>query len=273
MTPVVLQAAAAAAAAILAGSSGLNMYQTYQLSSYLDADRRGTLPRPPSSPPSATLAEYLPPAAAAGYRRPLVALAPPEKSVDDVLRDLRSMSRSELLNLFLRCPAPRDAAAAAGEWDGTLLDNGGIVMSSASALLTDAAFGRGRSWAGKSIGVRGSGVRDVGGINRFRPRRPEEDRAAAEGTEAEHRFDCSVRPSRIDPGSESLLLEYRDYQGALSPWRGMRDELRVLRLSDGRRKRGGGGSVLIGMGCMDWSGAFWRDGFMNCAPFCLYIRD
>jgi hypothetical protein len=81
----------------------------------------------------------------------------------------------------------------------------------------------------------------------------------------------AVAPSDGD----ALILDYNRYQPWYSPWRTMTDEIRVVRLSspspssflgvapgDGE---GSDGTVLLGWGCMKWSG-----GILNASPFCLY---
>lgn len=77
-----------------------------------------------------------------------------------------------------------------------------------------------------------------------------------EGDSLDHTFDYSLEGSALDDGY-SCVLRYRRHHSRLSLWRSMRDELRVLSLTDG--------DVLIGMGSMTWSG-----GSLNASPFCLW---
>jgi len=231
------------------------MYETYRLSETV-----GDKNFPSYAPSSQLLEAYLPPTDAPPSE---VAMAPLGRSYDKILSDLRNMNRLELLVLFLKCRSPRNIAEVRGDWDGELLDNGGAVMTSVSSFLTDRLFGKGRKWNGKAFYPQNKDYISGDGVNRFLS-------IGEKGLpETEHKFDWSLESSHIDPKSKSLLLAYHRFQGRLSPWRGMRDEVRVLQVQNGRRL-GDGGCILIGMGCMDWSGAFWRNGFMNCAPFCLY---
>ena len=79
--------------------------------------------------------------------------------------------------------------------------------------------------------------------------------------ETQHKFDYSTSPSFF--GGQGLVLKYKEYQGVLSPWRTMEDEVRVFR----PRSKGGGrqdACILLGMGSIAWSG-----GYFNSQPFCL----
>lgn len=83
-----------------------------------------------------------------------------------------------------------------------------------------------------------------------------------------HAFDCVIQDSRVlgDESSSSMLLDYNPYQGRLSLWKTMVDELRILDITvydDDNSEM----DVMIGLGWMGWSGGRW-----NCAPFCLYRR-
>lgn len=268
MLSTTIAAAAAAITTALAGSSAINMYQTYSVTEKVSTGRgsNDAFPWELVSSGSPLLREYI----SADGTTPTPAQVAAEKTAAEVVSDLREMPRRDLLALFLACEAPEDATAVGGEWNGLLLENNGPLMTAVSAFLSNRLFGRGRIWNGKAIGVGAAeeGDSGAGGINRFYPGK--ERGVDGEVMDKEHRFDCSVQPSRLDCGTKSLLMEYAPYQGRLSLWRGMRDELRVLRPPSGENGEGG---VLLGMGCMTWSGAFLRDGFLNCAPFCVFIAD
>ena len=79
-------------------------------------------------------------------------------------------------------------------------------------------------------------------------------------------FDYSIGKSILpSPSSinKSLFNKYASHCSSLSPmsllWRGMVDELRVIKV--GKEK------VLLGLGYFTWSG-----GVYNLAPFCLVAR-
>lgn len=231
--------------ATLAVNSAVNMLQTYNTLSSFSSSSASDAPPSLQTVNAHPLNEYL----TSNGRQ---AIVDPSKSVEDIVDDMKLMSRRDLLELWLRCESPPPIDIQ-GDWNGALLDNNGPVMTTVSTILTDLCFGRGRKWAGKSF-------RSSEGINRFSPRR----RKNRQQLEHQHQFDLSVERSRLDPKGESLTLRYSNYQRRLSLWRSMRDEVRVLRLD------GEGRGVLIGLGCMKWSGALWRDGMMNSSPFCLF---
>ena len=78
-----------------------------------------------------------------------------------------------------------------------------------------------------------------------------------------HAFAFGLRPSRVQPGTSSIQLDYAQYNSRLSPWYTMMDEVRLIHAaSDGSKEET---DVLIGMGCVAWGGGFW-----NAAPFCLW---
>jgi hypothetical protein len=139
-----------------------------------------------------------------------------------------------------------------------------LRQTSETSFITNKLFGRGRRWNGKAFADDGRT-----GINRFVA--PGSDRH-----EREHRFDISLERSRLVPAAAtehhqplSIVLRYGPYQrNPLSPWKTMRDEIRVVSATagsdDGQHQQQ---ILLLGMGCMAWSG-----GMLNCSPFCLY-RD
>jgi hypothetical protein len=191
-----------------------------------------------------------------------------------------------------------------GEWEGVLLENHGRIMTWVANLLTHrffAALARRQRralfaassppswWRGKSFS-RLAGGNITGGANRIdvvsRPaRRDTGQNASVAPVEHNHPFDVGVGPTRFpsprgrqqtkhrnicsnesgDSGSRdelALILTYRRHQPWYSPWRTMTDELRLLRTSPS------GPTVLLGWGCMAWSG-----GILNASPFCLYRKD
>jgi hypothetical protein len=123
------------------------------------------------------------------------------------------------------------------------------IQTLASNILTHKLFGRGRQWNGKAF------FEDGNGVNRFY------SSSEIGKTETEHSFDYAVEQTRIiGSKGESVLLRYNQYQPGLSLWRSMKDEIRLLPLSEDV-----GGQVLLGMGWMTWSG-----GILNASPFCLW---
>jgi hypothetical protein len=164
-------------------------------------------------------------------------LSSPEAAVDK----LQSLKRKELVQLFTACHAPSDLSEIAGEWNGCLLDNNGLTTI--SNILTHQLFGLrvGRNWNGKAF--RGNGK----GINRF---------TTKERTATEHVFEYSLQDSNIVGDSQSVRIDYWNYQSPISLWRTMRDEVRFIP---------GDVEVLLGMGSMGWSG-----GCKNCSPFCMW---
>jgi len=104
----------------------------------------------------------------------------------------------------------------------------------------------GRNWNGKAFYDSGEG------INRFY------SKSNNETAEKEHTFDYAVESSRLLPDTQSVILRYNKHQSFFSLWRTMMDEIRILPLLSDYE-------ILIGMGCMAWSG-----GMLNASPFCLY---
>lgn len=164
------------------------------------------------------------------------------QSTEAMLMYLQSLSRKELLLLFCASPAPSDLDVLLGEWSGILLDNNDLGMTRiGSKFMSNVLFGKGRPWNGKMFGQGGKGM------NRFRGK-------YNGAMQMEHSFDFSLQESILNKGTKSVLLDYSKYQFPLSLWRTMKDEVRCLPCG-----------VLIGFGCMAWSG-----GMRNAAPFCLY---
>lgn len=176
------------------------------------------------------------------------------------VRLLQSLGRPQLLQVFLSSTPPQDLDVLDGEWNGLLLDNNGKIMTAVSNIMTHTFFGRGRRWNGKQFFYSGSS--DPGkGINRFVTPTISSSSSSASlsGTivEKRHEFDFEIQESKLAPGSRSVRLVYNKYHRFLSPWHTMSDELRLVSAAET--------DVLIGMGCMAWSG-----GMLNASPFCLW---
>jgi hypothetical protein len=54
---------------------------------------------------------------------------PKDKNDQDVIHDLKRMPRRDLIQLFLYCDVPHDLNEISGDWDGILLDNNSILVS------------------------------------------------------------------------------------------------------------------------------------------------
>ena len=212
VTPL-LQAAGSATILILAACSGRNMMQTQNM--------------------------------VAGYdgRKTDIADIAASTFAADTAAKLGSMSRRDLLEVFLQSKPPKNVKAIEGEWNAYQPDNNGIIMTAVSSLLTNRLFGRGRTWNGKAFREGGQG------INRFY--------GNIAPCEEEHVFDYALQSSKLQPGTESIVLDYSPYQSPFSLWKTMQDEVRVVPCLDG--------DVLVGFGCMSWSG-----GMLNSSPFVLH---
>jgi hypothetical protein len=163
---------------------------------------------------------------------------------------LQSLKRKELLEIFCQSEAPEDVKTLEGEWNGCLLDNNSKIMTMISNILTHALFGKGfHRWNGKSFDP-ATGK----GINRFTKTSRKDSQPPEIGKR--HRFAFGLQPSRVQPETASIQLNYAKCSSPLSPWYTMMDEVRVVP---------GEPMVLIGMGCVAWGG-----GFLNAAPFCLW---
>ncbi len=203
---------------------------------------------------------------------PLDNISDKTSSISDCLQ---AMSRKQLLQVFAQGRAPTESELSEWfsnnettsycEWDGKLLDNDGIIMNGSSEILTNQLFGgnllpwrllgkaskaKGR-WKGKAFG--GPTTPKGGtGINRFRTKDG--------STFLRHSFDYEITESQVLQGGKAALhLDYSKYQGGLSLWWSMHDEVRVVDVKNDNDQ-----SVMIGMGWMGWSG-----GALNCAPFLL----
>jgi hypothetical protein len=112
----IAKAAAGAVTATLALSSGRNMLQTFQISR---AHQETTDTKAPWVPPSL-------------HRQsdpdPVTDPTSTTVTAKSVVSDLEELSRKELVELFLSCQPPANAAEIEGEWNGVLLENNGFVL-------------------------------------------------------------------------------------------------------------------------------------------------
>lgn len=102
---MIVNFAAAAVTAVLAVSSGQNMLQTLQASR--KDDNSNNNPR--------TLI-------GAGK------LIRPSETTDEVVAQIQSLKRHELLEIYFSSKAPKDLSEIEGQWDGCLLDNNSWIM-------------------------------------------------------------------------------------------------------------------------------------------------
>ena len=133
--------------------------------------------------------------------------------------------------------------------------------------MTHSLFSNGRRWSGKAFGMKQRGL----GVNRFHNRVQSEPQVGKDSdtvnddeTFYDHSFDYSLETSQLSPEIVSLVLRYRNHESFATSgwkillWKNMRDELRLIHCSNGDY-------VLLGWGCMAWSGGIW-----NASPFCLF---
>jgi hypothetical protein len=109
----IAKAAAGAVTATLALATGRNMLQTFQIS----RAHQETID---------TKAPWIPPSL---HRH----LSDPDSTstavaANSVVSDLEKLTRKELVELFLTCQPPANAAEIEGEWNGVLLENNGFVL-------------------------------------------------------------------------------------------------------------------------------------------------
>ena len=132
--------------------------------------------------------------------------------------------------------------------------------------MTNQLFGKNEPWNGKTFGA--SNV----GINRFVQTKKEDSNEKNSSTSIRktHNFAYTIQPSIF--GGSSIQLKYSPYQGNLSLWKTMVDELRIIKVPKGKIERSNQQNngdntdyILLGMGSMAWSG-----GMYNCQPFCLH---
>jgi hypothetical protein len=185
---------------------------------------------------------------------------PSRLPTDDIVNQLKSMNRMELLQVFKNSQAPTSISDIEGAWDGVLLENNGFVMTTISSILTNIFFSMGRRWNGKAFHADGHG------INRFIGKQDGADEFGTRPTtappttlETEHSFQYSIASSSVDKNSSAVKLVYAKFQSSWSLWKTMVDEVRLVPASNG--------GVLLGLGSMAWSG-----GMLNSTPFCLWRR-
>ena len=248
MVLVFFKTATSAIAGILAISSARNVLETALISS-------SPYPLPKSSSPigSPLLQKYT----RVDPHENVILSIDESMTSKEIVEDLNRMKRGDLLKLFALCNAPQKRKEVCGSYDGTLLNNN-IVLTAVSGFISNNLFGRNHGlWNGKTFGWNGIGV------NRFSStRQPKKVDGNNEplAVENEHHFDFKISPSERFKG-KAVSLNYEKYQPMLSPWKSMKDEVRVLRRRSKRRSKEG---ILLGIGSMGWSGSFW-----NCTPFCL----
>jgi hypothetical protein len=109
----IAKVAAGAVTATLALSSGRNMLQTFQISR---AHQETTDTKAPWVPPSLHLHLSDPDSTSTTVK------------ANSVVSDLEKLGRKELVELFLSCQPPANAAEIEGEWNGVLLENNGFVL-------------------------------------------------------------------------------------------------------------------------------------------------
>lgn len=127
-----------------------------------------------------------------------------------------------------------------------------------TGFITNVLFGKNTPWKGKAFGAVSANdsldqKRRVG-INRFM------EQTSIRKT---HKFDYSIESSFF--GRSSIRLNYSPYQGNLSLWKTMVDEVRVVEVPNRSEGEDHRDIILLGMGSMGWSG-----GMYNSSPFCLY---
>jgi hypothetical protein len=162
------------------------------------------------------------------------------------VEELQGLKRQDLLEVFRASYVPDNLSDIEGEWNGVILENNGLVMSSVTRFLTNGLFGRGRKWNGKAFFQQGKGV------NRFLSKNKHKS-----GIDQEHSFDYGIQPSALISEETSVMLVYNKYQSPASLWYTMKDEIRLIPHANGQ--------ILVGLGCMAWSG-----GMLNGSPFCLW---
>lgn len=266
-------AAIGAATVILSAASISNIYETYSLVQ-MHQQNQLLMPSPPSS-----LSEVVAPSSSI--------ISSKWKTIDEAVHDLSNMKKRDLVELFLHCDAPdimsdiRFCSNDDGKnwrYDGYLLDNGPI-LTPVTNFITNKLFGRGQRWLGKAYmaPTAATTLNGINGIgkNRFQSRhksRNNQQEASSLEEILDRTFDYSIESSALS--SRSLFNRYASHRPLFSSpisllWRGMVDELRVIKLPTNTktRKDESSGIILLGMGYFTWSGGVW-----NLAPFCLVAR-
>lgn len=263
---------------------------------------------------------------------------PNSKTDEEIINDLKQMSRKDLMTLFLCCNIDYHQEheddvlldEIRGDWDGILLNNN-FILTSVSNFITNQLFGINHNgpWCGKTFGRKehtdldddaqdemlatasssssslSSSVTKRMGVNRFYHDQDQKwsDKIHSKDStntattarrniiRKQHPFQYSISKSKLNK-SQGIILDYSPYQSFWSPWKTMKDEVRILCF---RRPSSHAGSpetitatatdtatgtsqslstrgvtskheisILLGVGSMAWSG-----GFLNCQPFCL----
>ena len=238
---------AGAATAILALASGRNMLQTYRIV----GRRRGAVVVPGATdvPPS-------------------MINTTTSLFHKDILSTLPTLSRRELLELYLACedPVAQDLSRLQGVWHAQLLSNN-VVLTAVSAFITHQLFGGGQRWAAKIFDKGG-----LTGINGF-CRSTKKDKESTPVLQHRHAFDVSVQPSRLRPDLQSIQLRYHRRRCPKITtthhlsflWTTMVDELRIVPVPKDNDEEDASVEVLLGLGSLAWSGGVW-----NASPFVLW---
>lgn len=115
----IARVAAGAVTATLALSTGRNMLQTFRISR---AHQETMDAKAPWIPPS--------------LHRHLSDPTSTTVAANSVVSDLEELGRKELVEIFLSCRPPANAAEIEGEWNGVLLENNGFVLVSSNSTLS-----------------------------------------------------------------------------------------------------------------------------------------
>ena len=127
----IVTSAAATAVAILTAATVHNTAETYFICSRQNSINRSV----DDTNDNSIIHQYLLPINSLDEERRddihmenTVITVPDGKSKDDVINDLKSMKRKELLTLFKYCEVTDDLDMIEGEWDGTLLNNNLVLV-------------------------------------------------------------------------------------------------------------------------------------------------
>lgn len=256
MVAIFIKAAASLATGLLGVASLRNMAETYYICSSSTIGTTTGVATPSNNVNSnSILEEYI--SMNENINECNVAI-PQHKTDRDVIHDLKQMPRRDLIRLFLHCDVPNDLSEVCGDWDGILLNNN-YILTSVSNFITNQLFGINYSggWFGKTFEINKNTASTGIGENRFLS---QTDGDSNKNIQNAHKFEYYKSKSKLK--GNGILLDYSRHQNMLSPWKTMKDEIRVLRRSDINGKNDI--TILLGVGSMAWSG-----GFLNCQPFCL----
>ena len=121
MVAIFIKAAASLATGVLAFSSARNIAETISRTSSREDQTAGVVNQSP------LLQKYI----SSDERGSLSLLVPKDRTSNDIVQDLKQMKRKELLTLFLLCEKPTaEKDALLGSWDGSLLNNNSVLVSS-----------------------------------------------------------------------------------------------------------------------------------------------